>query len=296
MSYRLALQPAREWFAHRKARDVTREDVERFRDHLRAEGRRRGGKPCTGLGARSVNLALGQLQAVYELAEKDGKVAVNPVRWVKRVKREETDHGTWSVAEIKRFVAAAAADRLYACWLLSLLGLRRGEVLGLKWSDISFTDGTLTIARTRVLVDYEVIEKGPKSRRSWRTLPLFEPVTGALEALYTARVAEKAAAGDAYPGDVEGGYVAADELGVPLHPEWYSDEFHRIAGDLPRIRLHDTRGSVNEYLEKLGVPETVRATWHGHTIQVNRSSYLGAPRPEELAVISDALGSLFKAM
>jgi hypothetical protein len=51
---------------------------------------------------------------------------------------------------------------------------------------------------------------------------------------------------------------------------------------------------VNEYLEKLGVPETVRAAWLGHTIAVNRDSYLGAPRPEDLAVISDTLGTLFK--
>ena len=294
LSYRLALLPAREWFEHRKARDVTREDVERFRDHLRAEGRRRGGTPGTGLSARSVNLSLGQLEAAYGLAEKDGKVAVNPVRWVKRVRSDAKDRETWSEAQIRQFVTAAAGDRLYACWLLSLLGLRRAEVLGLKWSDISFTAGTLTIARSRVLVDGKVIEKCPKSRRSVRTLPLFEPVTATLEALYKAQTDEKDTAGAAYPADVDGNYIAADELGAPLHPDQLSDGFQRIAGDLPRIRLHDTRGSVNDYLERHGVPETLRAAWLGHTIAVNRGSYLGAPRAEELAVISDALGRVFK--
>jgi integrase len=304
LSYKLALLPAREWFAHRKARDVTREDVEAYRDHLRTSGRRRGGKAGTGLSPRSVNLSLQQLEAAYALAEKDGKVAVNPVRWVKRVKSEETDHGTWSADQVRRFIAAVSGDRLFAVWLLSLLGLRRGEVLGLKWSDISFTDGTITIARTRVLVDGKVVEKGPKSRRSARTLPLFPPLVaepgkgkppGVLEALYTAQLAEKTAAGAAYPADVDGNYICADELGAPLHPEHYSDAFHRIAGALPPIRLHDTRGSVNSYLERLGVPETLRARWLGHTIQINRSAYLGTPQPEELAVISDALGGLFKA-
>ena len=296
LSYRLALLPAREWFAHRKARDVVREDVEAYRDHLRAAGRRRGGKPGTGLSPRSVNLSLQQLEAAYSLAEKDGKVAVNPVRWVKRVKADGTGHDTWSEEQVRRFVTAAAADRLYACWLLSLLGLRRGEVLGLRWSDISFTDGTVTVRRSRVLVDGKVIVKSPKSRRGHRTLPLLGPVTGALEALYALQLAEKAAAGAAYASDdVDSGHVCADELGAPLHPEHYSDEFHRIAGSLPRIRLHDTRGSVNSYLERLGVPETLRAAWLGHTVAVNRSSYLGAPRPEELGVISDALVGLFKA-
>jgi hypothetical protein len=39
---------------------------------------------------------LQQLKAAYSLAEKDGKVAVNPVRWVKRVKAAGSEHGTWS--------------------------------------------------------------------------------------------------------------------------------------------------------------------------------------------------------
>jgi integrase len=296
LSYRLALLSAREWFAHRKARDVVREDIEAFRDHLFTAGRRRGGNTGSGLSARSVNRTLQQLEAAYALAEKDGKTATNPVRWVKRVKAASSEHGTWSEDQVRRFVTAAAADRLYACWLLSLLGLRRGEVLGLKWSDISFTDGTVTIRRSRVLVEGRVIEKGPKSRRDHRVLRLFEPVTSALEALYSAQLAEQAAAGAAYAADVDSGYVCADELGAPVHPEHYSDEFHRIAGALPRIRLHDTRATVNSYLERLGVPETLRAAWLGHTIQVNRSAYLGAPQPEELGTISDALGGLFKAV
>lgn len=51
---------------------------------------------------------------------------------------------------------------------------------------------------------------------------------------------------------------------------------------------------MNSYLERLGVPETLRARWLGHTVEVNRSAYLGTPQPEELGVISDALGGLFK--
>jgi integrase len=128
-------------------------------------------------------------------------------------------------------------------------------------------------------------------------LPLFEPVTSALEALYARQGAEKEAAGVAYPADVDGNYIAVGELGAPLHPERLSDEFGRLCSvaGLPRCRLHDTRASVNSLLEKLGVPDSLRASWLGHTIAINRSAYLGAPRPEELAVISTALGKIFKA-
>jgi integrase len=253
LSYTKALLPVRERLGQRKARSITRADIEQLRDWMISSGRRRGGKPGTGLGPRSVRLTLGRLSAAFELACMDGKLASNPCHYVRlpsQVPREDT---TWSESELGRFLAAAAAGRLHACWLMSALGLRRGEVLGLKWSDISFTDGTVTIARTRVLVDGKVIVKSPKSRRSWRVLPLLGPVTSALEALYRRQCAEAEAAGPglrgrrgrqlhlrrrarppAAPGDLQRrvrpavprGGAAADQ--VARHPR--DDERHPRAG------------------------------------------------------------------
>jgi hypothetical protein len=51
----------------------------------------------------------------------------------------------------------------------------------MKWSDIDRAADTVTIARSRVLVDGQVIKKSPKSKRSWRTLPLFSQLTGAIQ-------------------------------------------------------------------------------------------------------------------
>jgi len=86
----------------------------------------------------------------------------------------------WDEDELRAFLAAAGRDRLAASWWLSALGLRRGEVLGLLWSDINLDAGTVTIGRSRVLVDGKIIVKVPKSKRSWRTLPLFGPLAKAL--------------------------------------------------------------------------------------------------------------------
>ena len=296
LSYANALAPAADWFRHRKARSVVREDIEELKRHLQTAGRKRGGAPGTGLSARSVNLTLGQLQAAFDLAERDGKVARNPVRFVKRVKSDQSDRSTWSEEQVRQFIAEAAKDRLHGAWLLSLLGLLRAEVLGLKWSDISFTDGTVTIARSRVLVGYRIIEKSPKSKRSARVLPLFEPLTSALEALYQRQAAEKAEARAAYAAEVDANYLAVDEIGEPLNPERYSDGFGRLTAlaKLPKIRLHDCRHSVNSLLEHLGVSDSLRAAWFGHTIAVNRSVYTHASAAD-LEVISTALGSIFKA-
>jgi integrase len=293
LSYTKALLPVRDRLGSRNARSVTRQDIEQLRDWMLAEGRRCGGKPGTPLGPRSVRLTLSRLSAAFELACRDGRMAANPCRYVDLPSQPERDDTTWTEGELRRFLAVAAADRLAACWLLSALGLRRGEVLGLKWSDISISDGTLTIARSRVLVDARVIEKRPKSRRSVRVLPLFEPVTGALEALQARQRDEMEAAGPAYANS---GYVAADELGRPVHPEHYSDEFGRLCreAELPKIRLHDTRGTTNGILEQAGVPDSLRAAWLGHTVVVNRKNYL--PRPRDLTPVSDMIGGLFRAV
>ncbi len=195
LSYNNALRIPRERLGRRRALSVTRDDIEALADFALTEGRKIGGKPGTGLGTRSVRLMLQQLSAAFERAVDDGKLPRNPCHRVKVDGKPGREATTWSEDELKRFLAVAAGERLSACWLLSALGMRRGEVCGLRWSDISLTEGTLAIARTRVLVNGEVIGKGPKSRRSARVLPLFGALADALEALYTAQLAEAKAAG-----------------------------------------------------------------------------------------------------
>ena len=105
--------------------------------------------------------------------------------------------------------------------------------------------------------------------------------------------AERLAAGQAYEAS---GHVAADELGVPVNPEWLTDEFHRVAAraGLPRIRLHDGRHTINSLMAAAGIPDHIRAAWCGHTVAVNVATYTHA-RPEDLAVARDALSGIFRA-
>jgi integrase len=72
---------------------------------------------------------------------------------------------TWSKAEVRKFLAKASPDRLYVAWRLSLYGLRRGEVLGLRWSDIDLRATTLTVNQAWVPVEYRVGIEEPKSQR-----------------------------------------------------------------------------------------------------------------------------------
>ena len=286
-SYRDALRIPRELLGPRKAQTIDRADIERVRDHMLTAGRRRGGKPGTGLGARSVRLTLGRLSAAFELACRDGKLARNPCRYVTLPKQVKTERTTWSEAEARRFLATADGDRLAAAWRMSLYGLRRGELLGLTWDSVDLNAETVTIGAARVLVDGQVLNKAPKSTAGRRTLPLDPALVAALRALRKRQREERLAAGTAYE---DAGYVVCDESGVPVHPEWFTDEFHRMAAaaGVPCIRLHDGRHTTNSLMAAAGVPEHIRAAWCGHTVAVNVATYTHT-RPEDLAQARDAL-------
>jgi hypothetical protein len=101
---------------------------------------------------------------------------------------------------------------------------------------------------------------------------------------------------NATPAYAGSGYVAADELGAAVNPEWLSDEFHRLADSagLPRIRMHDTRHSVNSLMAAAGVPDHIRAAWFGQSPAVNVGTYTHA-RTEDMPVAAAALGKIMNA-
>ena len=291
-NYGDAFLPVRERLGGRYLQSVTKADIEGLVTWMLTSGRRRGGKAGTGLSARSVRLTLGRLTAALELAVEEGKIARNPARYVKQPKHEPRPRDTWSADEVREFLAVADADRLAACWRLSLYGLRRGEVLGLRWRDVDLQAATLTVRQARVLAGYEVRVEPPKSRNGARTLPLDGELVAALKALKARQAAERLAAGPAYERT---GYVAADELGRPVHPEWYTDEFHRVSdrAQVRRIRLHEGRHTTNSLMAAAGVPDHIRAAWCGHTVAVNVAAYTHA-RPEDLAAARDTLASIYR--
>jgi len=194
VSYRDAFRPVRERLGARALQSVSKADIENLVDWMLTSGRRRGGKAGTGLGPRSVRLTLGRLKAAFEMAVDEGRLVRNVVKLVAPPEYTPGERATWSRTEVRRFLRVATKDTLHAAWRLSLYGLRRGEVLGLRWSDVDLRAKTLSVSQARVLVDYKVRIEPPKSRNGKRTLPLDDELVSALTELRKRQARESEAA------------------------------------------------------------------------------------------------------
>ena len=192
---------------------------------------------------------------------------------------------SWTLAEVEQFRASVRDDRLFACWLLSCYGLRRSEILGIRWSALE--GDTLSIRRSRVAVGKDSVEGMPKSRRSLRDLPLPAEVAVALHDLKTLQHGEARMFGDRWTDDR---LVAVREDGTPIRPEWYSDEFQRLRqrAGLRRIHLKGLRNTSVSLMLAGGLPVHVVAAWHGHDPAVSLSIYSDAQR-EDLRAAGAAL-------
>jgi integrase len=194
-----------------------------------------------------------------------------------------------------------AQERLSATWQLSLYGLRRGEVLGLCWSDIDLQAKMITIQRARFEVTGSgVVEVGPKTERGERTLPMDDVLAAALRSLKARQAQERLEAREAYfpgCGDCSGAHVVVDELGHPYRPEWYSDQFRNLAksAGLPAIRLHAARHTCGTLMHLRGVPTAVISKWLGHATAAFTMATYGHSQDEALAAAGAMYATAIRA-
>lgn len=161
----------------------------------------------------------------------------------------------WSSEEARRFLESARddGDWLYAAYVLVLvLGLRKGEVLGLSWSDIDLDDGTLSVSHQLQRVRRKLLYRETKTETSEADLPLPGICVAALEARQEAAAKEQQA--DGYVVD-ELDLVFTHRLGEPVEPSTFGRKFAarcRAAG-VRRITVHDARRTCASLLVDLDV-------------------------------------------
>ena len=169
-------------------------------------------------------------------------------------------------------------------YLTAFYGLRRSEVLGIRWSAIDFENKTITISHKVVTVTNEdeevktktkmITKSKTKNKSSYRTFPLFKEIENLL--LYTRKMQEYYASifKDSYNKKYKD-FVCLDELGNLRKPDYVSHKFKQLLrnNDLREIRFHDLRHSCATLLVKKGISLREIQDWLGHSSSKTTERY-----------------------
>ena len=241
-----------------------------YKELLATRGRQ--GRPLSPKTVRGVHVVLRKALAD---AERLGLVVRNAAAAAKPPVPSKHEHTTWTAEQLARFLRSLEGERLSAAFvLLATTGMRRGEALGLRWSDVALEAARLSIVQTITTVRDKMVITPPKTARSRRLVSLDPETVAALRDHRRRQNEERLRVGEAWSGD--GDFVFTNEIGEPVHPSALSRLFvssARRAG-LPTIRLHDLRHTYATVALGAGVHPKIVSERLGHaTISVTLDLY-----------------------
>lgn len=284
VSYRLAAGRVPGWLAEMRLDELKPAHFQRFYNELTAAGK----APRT---VRQTHMVLHK--ALQDALPLD-LVNRNPTDGARLPRIPQTEVPWYTDEQLVQLFDATATDRFHALWvILGTLGLRLGEALGLKWDDIDWQRGTLSVVRKleRDRDSGELLLSELKTRNSRRTLPLGGIGIKALKAHHDRQDFERRTRADAWQ---ERGLVFSTVFGGPLdqtriHEQWTPAV--QKAG-LPRYKPHALRHSVASNLVRSGCDIFRVAQLLGHRNATMVVQVYGHLRPDdhhEAAAMMEAL-------
>jgi integrase len=195
------------------------------------------------------------LNSALRWAVEQGYLARNPAAKVKRPSRGDHEMATWTAAELGRFLAHVEADRLHPLFhLAAFTGMRRSELLGLRWrEDVDLEAAAVTVRRARTKTSAGMHQAEPKTKAARRRIDLDSATVAVLARWRENQGLEASLWGEAW---ADTGYVFTDEAGQPLGGDHVSRTFYRRvrAAGVPAIRFHDLRHTHISLLLASGTP------------------------------------------
>ena len=183
-----------------------------------------------GLSAKTVRNIHQIISSAMKLAQEQKLISTNPADGCALPRLEHREMQTLPVEQLQSFLREARDSGVFELYYLELAtGLRRGELLGLKWEDIDLERGDLRVRRQIARINGEVVEAPLKTKNAYRTLPLAEDTIGVLEA-------QRKKTGSSQ-------WVFPSTTGGPISPDSVLHMLHRVLkrAGLPRVRFHDLR-------------------------------------------------------
>jgi integrase len=256
------------------------------------------GKCCEGaLSERSCQDVLGVLRSAFSYALTDEHIIKNPATALRIRKPRKKRVKPWSVEEARLFLEAArtAGDPLYTAYVLILvLGLRKGEVLGLTWDLVDLDAGEIWVGEQLQRVRHQLLRRQVKTEASQNGLPLPEICLAALRLRKEQQNRDRKSCGDRWQAT---GLVITTRKGTPIEPRNFNRSFDtRIeAAKVRRITVHGTRGTCATLLAALDVHPRVAMRILRHSrIAVTMEIYTEATDEatrEALKKLGNTLGS-----
>ena len=243
------------------------DDLEGLYVKLLRSGLRRG-KNGGGLSATSVRYVHRVLSKALGDAHRKGIVTRNVVTLADAPQAQASGPRSriqvWDAPELSRFLTATADHRHHTLWVVAAnTGMRRGELVGLRWTDVDLARATISVRQAVVVVAYTLHLSDVKTASGRRTINIDTRTVDTIRRWRDERQKVAREPGEAYD---DHGLVFCKTDGYPIHPELISRTFDRLVAkhQLRRIRFHDLRHTHATLLLKAGVPAKVVSERLGH--------------------------------
>ena len=212
------------------------------------------------------------IHSALKYAVKTDMLVQNVADKVDRPKKNSFQPVFLSAEEMQKMFEALRGTKLELPVLVAAFyGLRRGEVVGLKWDAIDFEQGTISVKRTvtSTIIDgkyQEFEQQSAKTKSSLRTLPLIGSFREYFMQVKEAQELNKQVCGNCYNYEYDG-FVFVDELGERMRPNYLTEYFPKYIAKhgMPKMRFHDLRHSCASLLLANGVPLKQIQEWLGHS-------------------------------
>lgn len=275
-----------------KLQDVTTEVLQAYIDEKRLKGRLDG---KGGLSPASIRRHKNILSQTLNEAVKDGLLPTNPCQFLELPRQEKYQSSFYSAEQLQQLFDAIRDEPLYPLVkITALYGLRRSEVLGLKWDSIDFASGRLTIKHTVSKVTKAIEKDKTKNAASFRSFPLTEEARSIFEAAKANEAENQKLFGKAYQ---KNDYVFKWDDGHPYSPDYISERFSNLLKNygLPHIRFHELRHSCASLLLNAGFTLKDVQEWMGHAdIKMTADIYGHIDIARKQGMADKLSGSLFR--
>lgn len=241
--------------------DLDYEAIQLYID-LKSQNGRLDGKG--GLAPKTMKTHKLIIQLALKEAVKNSLIDKNPCDFVTLPKMQRREINFYTQSQLKDLFTAIKDEPLYPLiYFTAIFGLRRSEVLGLKWDSINFEANTITIKHTVVRFSSVVEKDTTKTESSFRPYPLSDNLRQILLKIKQEETANRILFGKEY---IENDYIFKWNNGKPYSPDYVTSKFSKLLKQkgLPHIRFHDLRHSCASMLLANGYTMKDIQEWLGH--------------------------------